>query len=202
MTTQRKIVLRKPEDWDSWISLVRNQAESLNVWNLINPTLPVRPIALTKPLEPLFDLGDSAATFGSKAFEYYKAQQEVYNSRLAEYNEQKTGFTAIISFIHETITVENAILIQEIESHPYDLLVALKQRLAPTDQARSLDLEKPYEKLEKGLGDDGEYYDDGMEDDYFESNDEYDGNGDSSGEEKDFTACSSEDCGYCGRCRY
>ena len=135
MTPQSKIVLSKPEDWDSWISLVRNQAESHNVWNLIDPTFPVRPIALTKPPEPLFDLGDSAATSDSKAFESHKAQQVVYKSWLARYNEQQTGFTAIISFIHETTTVENAILIQEIESHPYDLLVALKQRLAPTDQA-------------------------------------------------------------------
>lgn len=199
MTTQRKIILRKPEDWDSWISSVRNQAESHHVWNLIDPTFSVRPIALTKPLEPLFD---SAATFDSKAFENYKAQQEEYQSRLAQYNEQKTGFAAMISFIREAITVENAILIQEIQSHSYDLLVALKQKLAPTDQARSLDLEERYEKLEKGLRNDGEDCDDGEDDDYFESNDEHDDRDYSSDEEKDFTACSSEDCGYCGRCRY
>ena len=152
MATQKRLILSKSEDWDSWISFVRNQAESHNVWNLIDPTFPIRPIALTKPLEPLFELGGSAEAFNSKAFEFYKAQQVVYKSRLARYNEQKTGFTAIISFIQETITVENAILIQKVESHPYNLLVALKQRLAPSDQARSLYLEKRYEKLKKGPG--------------------------------------------------
>ena len=74
----------------------------------------------------------------------------MYKSRLARYNDQKIAFTAIISFIQETITADNAILIQKVESHPYNLLVALKQRLAPTDQARSLYLEKQYEKLKKG----------------------------------------------------
>ena len=70
MATQKRIVLSKPEDWDSWISFVRNQVESHNVWNLIDPTFPVRPIGLVKPLEPLFELSDSAETFDSKAFEF------------------------------------------------------------------------------------------------------------------------------------
>ena len=153
MSTQKKIVLSKPEDWDSWISFVRNQAESHNVWNLIDPTLPVRPVDLARPLESLFELSNSVETFNPKAFEFYKAHRVVYKSRLARYNEQKTGFTAIITFIQETITVENAIFIQKIESHPYNLLVALKQRLAPSDRARSLYLEKRYEKLKKGPSD-------------------------------------------------
>ena len=93
-----------------------------------------------------------ASTFDPKAFEFYKAKQVVYKSDHALYNEQKTAFTSVISLIQETITAENAILIQNTESHPYDLLVALKQRLAPTDQARSLQLEKRYERLKKGPG--------------------------------------------------
>ena len=145
MSTQKKIVLSKPEDWDTWISFVCHQAESLGVCSLIDPSFPVRMIALSKPIKRIFDPGESAGTLDPKAFEFYK-------SRPARYNEQKTAFTAIISFIQETVTVENAILIQKVKSHTYNLLVALKQRLAPTDQARSLYLEKRYEKLKKGPG--------------------------------------------------
>ncbi|MCJ1265391.1 hypothetical protein MMC22_005268 [Lobaria immixta] len=55
-----------------------------------------------------------------------------------------------ISYIQETITAQNAVLIQKTIAHPYNLLKALKERLAPTDSARYLSLEKSYERLKKG----------------------------------------------------
>ncbi|MCJ1264028.1 hypothetical protein MMC22_003899 [Lobaria immixta] len=128
MSAQKKIVLSKPEDWDTWISFVRIKATNQGVWNLVDPDFPVKPIALSNPIEPSFDLGNSAATFDQKAFEFYRAQHQ------------------------ETITAQNAVLIQKTETHPYSLLKVLKDQLALSDSAHALSLEKRYEKLKKGLG--------------------------------------------------
>ena len=46
---KKKIILSKPEDWDTWINLVRIKAETDEVWNLIDPDLSSKPVALTKP---------------------------------------------------------------------------------------------------------------------------------------------------------
>ena len=152
MSTQKKITLSKPEDWDTWISFVRIKAETHEVWNLIDPDLPSKPAALSKPVKPAYDPGASAATFDQHAFEFWKAQYQFYKSQLADYTKQTEVFASIVTYIQETITASNAVLIQKTEAHPYNLLVALKQRLAPTDSARSLSLEKRYEKLKKGPG--------------------------------------------------
>ena len=56
MSTQKKIILSKPEDWDTWISFVRIKAEIYEVWNRIDLDLPSKPKALTKPTQRTLDL--------------------------------------------------------------------------------------------------------------------------------------------------
>lgn len=149
---KKKIILSKPEDWDTLISFVRIKAETYKVWHLIDPDLPSKPVALTRPDKPTFDPGTSASSFNQQAFEFWKAQYQVYKPRLADYTKQTEVFASIVTYIQETITASNAVLIQKTEAHPYSLLRALKERLAPTDSARSISLEKRYERLKKGPG--------------------------------------------------
>ena len=150
--SQKKIVLNKPEDWDTWISFLKMKATNLNIWGLIDPQLPVKPEALAKPIEPIFDPGASTASFNKDGYEFYKAQHHLYRPQLARYKKQKEAFVSIISFIQETITAHNVVFIQHVEGHPYDILKALKERLAPTDKARTLQLRVRYDKLRKGPG--------------------------------------------------
>lgn len=55
-------------------------------------------------------------------------------------------------YIQETITAQNAVLVQKAEAYPYNLLKAPKERLAPTDGAGALSLECDTKKLKKGSG--------------------------------------------------
>ena len=146
------IKLRKPEDWDTWISFVRMRATNLDIWALINPELPTKPVALDIPIKPNFDPGAFSADSDRVEHHFYEAHQHLYKSALAKYNEQSDAFASIIVFIRETITAQNAVLIQHVESHPYDYLKALRERLAPTDKARSLRFQTRYEELKKGPG--------------------------------------------------
>lgn len=52
---KKKIILSKPEDWDTWINFVRIKVETHEVWNLIDPDHSSKPVALTKLNKPTFD---------------------------------------------------------------------------------------------------------------------------------------------------
>lgn len=146
----RKIVLGKPLDWDTWISFVKSRADNNDIWELVNPELTEKPETLKKPQKPNYDLPEDDAQFDQKKFEAYKARMQLYKADLAEYEKQKKAFGDLISFIQETITTSTAIFIQKEDTHPWNLLRALKRRLAPSDDARSLEIEQKYIKLRKG----------------------------------------------------
>ncbi|MCJ1465819.1 hypothetical protein MMC07_004438 [Pseudocyphellaria aurata] len=129
---------------------LRLRAKNQEIWYLIDPNFPVRPLARLKPIEPTYDPGLSPQQFDQRAFEFYKVQLQVYKSKLVLYTNQTQAFKLIISYIPERITAEKAVLNQKAEPNSYKLLKALKERLAPTDDARALSLEKLYEKLKKG----------------------------------------------------
>ena len=147
---KKQVILNKPEDWDTWIAFVKIKAANLDIWDQIDPDLFTRPPALIAPVAPVLDIG---ATFDQGQWNLHLARKDVYKTLKAEYKEQKEAFAAIISFIHETVSAQNAILIQHVESpHPYDMLRCLKSGIAPTDTGRKLQLRARYEKLRRGPG--------------------------------------------------
>ena len=152
MSTTRKIVLGKPADWDTWFSFVRSRATNSGIWDLVNPEIITKPISIQSPTEPVFILSTDAATFDPRAYEVYKAQTHIYKIQLAKYEKQQKAFADLITFIQDTITVQNATYIQKEEPHPWNQLRALKTRLAPSDSARCIEIENKYHRLCKGSG--------------------------------------------------
>ena len=149
-SSQKEIFLSKPEDWDTWIAFVRIKASNADIWNLINPDLPFQPPALTEPVEPVYNLG---ATFDQEKYDDYMARKKIYKSHRIKYDKQKKTFDAIISFIFESVSAQNAVLIQRVESaHPYEILRTFKNGIAPTDKSRELRPRARYDKLRKGPG--------------------------------------------------
>lgn len=149
-SSQKKIVLSKPEDWDTWIAFVRIKATNANIWQLINPEHRTQPAVLTEPVEPILTLG---ATFDKAQYDFHVAKQNIYKSQLAKFDKQKAAFADIINFIFESISAQIAVLIQHVDvAHPYDILRTLKNGIAPTDKGRELQLRNRYDKLKKGPG--------------------------------------------------
>lgn len=85
------------------------------------------------------------------ALEVYKLNIIEHKAELLEYKRQEKAFRDIGAFIQDTIAAHNAIFIQY-KNHPYNVLVALKNRLALSDQSRSLAVEQRYQKLCYRLG--------------------------------------------------
>lgn len=54
MTIERKIVLAKTENWDFWIAIIQMKAQTLKIWEKINPNTKADaiPAALVEPVAP------------------------------------------------------------------------------------------------------------------------------------------------------
>ena len=148
--TTKKVILAKSADWDAWLSFVRTWAVNTQIWDLVSPDLEERPVSVEQPIEPEFTVPDDDAQFDKVKYEAYKARKDVYKTKLARYERQEKAFGDLITFIQETIAAHNDIFIQKKEPHPWNILQALKQRLAPSDEARNLAIEQRYHNLCKG----------------------------------------------------
>ncbi|KAG6995781.1 hypothetical protein G7Y79_00042g078860 [Physcia stellaris] len=146
--TKRELKLSSSKDWDAWLSVVRAKATGYSIWDLIDPSKDTRPTGKFEPVEPNLD-AQQGVDFTEKHARY-KIALSKYKKELQDWKEQKDSMAKIIDHIYSTTTVTNLIFIQSVEIHPWTVLRALKARLAPTDSARSLELEQEYNRLIKG----------------------------------------------------
>ena len=151
-TTQKQLMLSKPADWETWISNVRHQATSLDIWHLINPNIAEQPACLTEPIQPnvtaILAITDTATR--TAQFEIYKIRKEGYKIDYQNYEKQHKSLSEITAFILNKINADNNIYIRNTESHPWNILRTLKQRLAPSSEAQKLSVEQDYHRLRKG----------------------------------------------------
>lgn len=139
-TTTEMVTLAKSADWDAWFSFVPTRAVNIQIWDLVNPSLKEKLVSLERPTEPEFVILDHDARFDQVSYEAYKARRDIYKTKLAKYERHENAFGDLITFIQETIAAHNVIFIQKEEPHPWNILQALKKRLAPSDEARNLEI--------------------------------------------------------------
>ena len=139
----KKVILAKSIDWDAWISFVRKRAKAGRIWEYVDPSLAEKPVQPQYPKKPvLVQLVGGAVD--PTVLEVYKLDIIEHKAELSKYERQEKAFGDLGAFIQDTIAAHNAIFIQY-EDHPYNVLVALKNRLAPSDQSRSLAVEQRYQ---------------------------------------------------------
>lgn len=146
----KKVILAKSVDWDPWISFVRKRAKASRIWEYVDPSLSDKPAQPLPPTKPILARQVGGAV-DPIALEVYKLDLVEYKAELAEYERQEKAFGDLGAFIQDTIAAHNAVFIQY-EDHPWNVLVALKNRLAPSDESRSLAVEQRYQKLCNGPG--------------------------------------------------
>ncbi|KAL9575969.1 MAG: hypothetical protein Q9212_007511, partial [Teloschistes hypoglaucus] len=135
---QRKVELVLSKDWDSWFTIIKAKAHIYEIWDLISPDLNVKPRLLPKPKE--FWLNKQNPT--SADMEVFNFENKVYKSQWAAWKEQKDSLSKIQEFILDTCGSTNLKLLQYVDPTPWDLLRALKLRMAPSDSPRQIELEK------------------------------------------------------------
>lgn len=146
-----KVRLAKSADWDVWFYFVRTRATITGIWELVDPDLTERPVLLEEPVEPVYVVPDDD-DFHPIPYAAYEARKEIYRWKLTKYEQQVKALGDLTSFIQETIAPHNVTFIQKEEPHPWNLLRALRKHLAPSDEARSFDIEQKYHRLCRGPG--------------------------------------------------
>ncbi|EKG09419.1 Integrase catalytic core, partial [Macrophomina phaseolina MS6] len=71
----------------------------------------------------------------------------IFRHKINVYDRRQKALAELTTYIQESISTTNLSFITSEEPHPWNILRALQKRLAPTDQARLLELEHQYHQL-------------------------------------------------------
>ena len=145
------IILTGPNDWDEWLEVVKTKAEAGKVWDFVNPAVLKEELrVLTRPKVPKApDVNpekNTVAGLSSDELDELKLLRYNLKHELQLYERQDTALSTVKVHIQETISRVFLPYTFNQES-TYDVLVALRQRVAPSDRARKLELSQQYGKL-------------------------------------------------------
>ncbi|SLM34143.1 Ribonuclease H-like domain [Lasallia pustulata] len=157
MENNKRVILAKAGDWDMWIATVRIRASNLRVWNIVTPDAEEKPQRLVEPERPSTTAIHTARAGGNveavkSAMEIYNLDKEVYKIDLADFERQAKALSDLMTFLQDTISAHNITYLKNVEPHPWDILRALKKRLAPSDTAQKYEVIYAYRKMCKGPG--------------------------------------------------
>jgi hypothetical protein len=151
-TSTKTVILNQPSDWDPWIFVVKSIADGGDTWKYIDPSLEEEPVIPRRPAPPTAQDVNQAV---SSVAALQPAELEVYKVLLAEYREQLATVKQVLDTIQTarthivtTVSASNIVYIKKSKT-VYQMLKALKKRLAPTDEARILQVEQKYQKLKR-----------------------------------------------------
>jgi hypothetical protein len=151
-SNSKAIILDKPSDWRPWLFVVKGLANTGKVWKYIDPDLPTEPELPKLPeLPSLTEVNASKATLSAldeKEKELYKLLLAVYKEETAKTTKIINAVDAVQTHIIKTVLAAKTIHIED-KTSAYQMLVALKKRLAFTDYTRKLELVNKYNKLKK-----------------------------------------------------
>lgn len=153
MSSTTKVILDKQSDWNTWLAYVRIRASITDIWNLVDPKESIRPLSLLQPIQPTFSFPVDVQYWdpaSSASFAFYKARVYIYRLELARYKDQQTAFLALVTFIQDSISIQNAVHIEGVDPHPWNILRALQQWFEMPDYANKQEIQAHYTKLCEG----------------------------------------------------
>jgi hypothetical protein len=149
-TSTKAVILDRPKDWQPWLFIVKTMAEGSDVWRYINPEIDTTPAIPPRPIKPTIQQIKAAAT---SLVDLTVEERDLYKLMLADYKEDqlinkqiRDAIQRILDHIVTTVSKENLYIIEDL-SLVHTMLVELRRRLAPKDQARKLEVIDQYQKL-------------------------------------------------------
>jgi hypothetical protein len=158
-TSKSTVVLDAPSNWIPWLFIVKEMATGNRVWEYINPDIPLAKALPVEGIEPEMPLS-SHVNSDKSLLEFTVAERDIYKLLLEEYRLQLTAYekrqrdtnkildslATLRTYIVTSIAKDYISYITE-ENTVHSMLLALKRRLAPTDQARKMEVALAYAKL-------------------------------------------------------
>jgi len=149
-TNSKSVILDQPSHWEPWLFVVKTIADGGDTWQYMNPDLLLEPAVPIRPVLPTpKDVNPTKTTL----LELDQAEKESFKILLSMYKEELAVSKQVLDIIQAvrthivaTVSMKNITYING-KTTVYQMLVALKKRLAPTDYARQLELASKYNKL-------------------------------------------------------
>ncbi len=133
------VILDSPRDWDEWLFLVKSRARENDILPYIDIDSTHDPSILLEPSDPeskdVNNTATSVINLNRDEREIYGLLRDEYRVKQAKYEKKRAALNNLRRFITEIITRMNLAFIIDLEI-VYEIIHALKKRLAPTDRAR------------------------------------------------------------------
>jgi hypothetical protein len=136
------------KDWDDWIEVIHTTALGADIWDHINPNKEKDTLQdlILPPKPELKDIKANATAYLELSIderEQYRQLQSDYSYERKEYERKRKALVDIRAEIIKTIKRDFISYTHNTET-VYDLLVKLKERIAPTDKIRKRELITTY----------------------------------------------------------
>jgi Mg2+ and Co2+ transporter CorA len=146
-STTKQVILDRPKDWQPWLFIVKTMAEGSDVWRYINPEIDTPPVIPPRPIKPTIQQIKAAAT---SLVDLAVEERDLYKLMLADYKEDqlinkqiRDAIQRILDHMVTTVSKDNLYIIEDLSS-VHTMLIELRRRLAPKNQARKLEVIDQY----------------------------------------------------------
>jgi hypothetical protein len=153
-TVSTRMILDSPSDWDSWFYLVKSMSTTSgrDAWRYINPDLPTEPQLPEIPEDPspesIAPTKQTVAQLDKGELERYEFLYQDVQYAAARVTETLEIIGRVHEYINSSVSSRNLVYVRN-KTTVYQILLALKKRLAPTDDARKFQLTAQYNQLKK-----------------------------------------------------
>jgi len=153
-TGQRVVItLNGPSDWDDWLEVIKTTAIGGEIWELVNPeTAKNRLPILKEPPRPIPQHVNRDKTTIAQLSEAEKEQFEFlrfdYHRQISIYDRKKATLASLQTTIQESVSRPLLVYMFNCDT-TYDMIIALKKCVAPTDRVRQLETSTKYQRLRK-----------------------------------------------------
>ena len=152
-TTPVTVILTTHADWDEWIEVIKTMARGKDIWEYVNPKTPKRSLPILTPpeLPTIQSISEDAESYSSLSAtnrEFYRLERQSYHQDRTEYLETKKNLVNFCTRIQQLVSRQNLSITFKCDT-PYDMLVKLHDRFAPTDQTREQEMIARYHRLLK-----------------------------------------------------
>ena len=148
------VILASPNNWDEWIEVIKSKANNNRLWKYIDPSTPETELPrLEEPVRASpKDANSRGKTKLSELDEDEKEElrmlQADHRDNVKLYRKQLSALDTLRSHILSSISRTYLVYTFKCDT-TYDVMVSLKQRVAPSDHARKLQLAAQYARLKK-----------------------------------------------------
>jgi hypothetical protein len=148
-----KVILSSPADWETWFTLLKRKATSLEVWEYVDPdTDTVPPKRSEKPKysdikEGATRLTDLVTGGDRSLIDLYKMAYTDWQQDEKTVDRVRAALQDVAEYIQSTVATSSILLIKD-KTTSREEVQALKAQLAPTDYAAKMLARERYRKMQ------------------------------------------------------